>query len=91
MIFCAARKLSYIFYFLEVRIMRIILDTDKKTITVPWNYAKKIDEMNKIVAESGAENAIKWDFKNYIQQAWEHAMNNTDKCLIVAQKPERKK
>ena len=71
--------------------MRIILDTDKKTITVPWNYAKMIDEMNKIVAESGAENATKWDFKNYIQQAWDYAMNNTDNCLIVAQKPERKK
>ena len=47
--------------------------------------------MNKIVAESGAENATKWDFKNYIQQAWDYAINNTDKCLIVAQKPERKK
>ena len=42
------------FLFLEVRIMRIILDSDKKTITVPWNYAKKIDEMNKIGADSGA-------------------------------------
>ena len=26
--------------------MRIILDTDKKLITVPWNYAAKLDEMN---------------------------------------------
>ena len=51
---------------------------------------KKIDEMNKIVAESGAKDAKKWDFKNYIQQAWDHAMNNTDSCLIVAQKPDRK-
>ena len=25
--------------------MRIILDTDKKTITVPWNYQKKLDEI----------------------------------------------
>lgn len=33
--------------------MRIILDTDKKTITVPWNYAQKLDEMNRIVAEAG--------------------------------------
>ena len=23
--------------------MRIILDTEKKTITVPWNYQKKLD------------------------------------------------
>lgn len=26
--------------------MRIILDTDKKTITVPWNYQQKLDEIN---------------------------------------------
>ena len=25
--------------------MRIVLDTDKKTITVPWNYAAKIEEL----------------------------------------------
>ena len=27
--------------------MRIILDTEKKTITVPWNYQQKLDELNK--------------------------------------------
>ena len=31
--------------------MRIILDTDKKTITVPWNYQAKLDEYNKMVME----------------------------------------
>lgn len=70
--------------------MRIILDTDKKTITVPWNYAQKIEEMNKIVKASGATDAKVWDFKNLIQEAWDHAMANTDTCLIVAQKPKRK-
>lgn len=29
--------------------MRIILDTDKKTITVPWNYAAKLEEYNNMV------------------------------------------
>ena len=29
--------------------MRIILDTDKKTITVPWNYQQKLDEINRII------------------------------------------
>ena len=29
--------------------MRIILDTDKKTITVPWNYAAKLEEINRII------------------------------------------
>ena len=41
--------------------MRIILDTDKKTITIPWNYAQKLDEMNKIIEAAGGEGAKKWD------------------------------
>ena len=36
--------------------MRIILDTDKKTITVPWNYTDKLAAMNHIIREAtGAE------------------------------------
>ena len=31
--------------------MRIILDTDKRTITVPWNYQAKLDEINRIIME----------------------------------------
>ncbi len=31
--------------------MRVVLDTDKKTITVPWNYQAKLDEYNKMVME----------------------------------------
>ena len=44
------RQLSYIFL-LEETIMRIILDTDKKTITVPHNYQQKLNDMNKLIAE----------------------------------------
>ena len=33
--------------------MRIVLDTDKKTITVPWNYAAKLDELNEIIEQGG--------------------------------------
>ena len=29
--------------------MKIILDIDKKTITVPWNYSDKLAAMNKII------------------------------------------
>ena len=43
------RQLSYIFL-LEETIMRIILDTDKKTITVPHNYQQKLNDMNKLIA-----------------------------------------
>ena len=31
--------------------MRIILDTDKKTITVPWNYQDKLNAMNAMIME----------------------------------------
>ncbi len=31
--------------------MRIILDTDKKTIMLPWNYRAKLEEINKLIAD----------------------------------------
>ena len=31
--------------------MRIILDTDKKTITVPWNYQDKLNGINEIIIQ----------------------------------------
>ena len=46
--------------------MRIILDTDKKTITVPWNYTAKLEEINKMIAEYGGANAPKKTFSGYI-------------------------
>ena len=70
--------------------MRIVLDTDKKTITVPWNYAAKLDEMNKIIDAAGGKDAKKWDFKNYILENFNYCMENTDTCLKVADKPARK-
>lgn len=33
--------------------MRVILDTDKKTITVPWNYSDKLAEINRIIKDGG--------------------------------------
>ena len=68
--------------------MRIILDTDKKTITVPWNYAAKLEELNKIIKDGGGSK--KYDFKSYLQEAWNNCMDNTDQCLKVAEKPARK-
>lgn len=32
--------------------MRIILDTDKKTITVPWNYTAKLEEINNAIRDA---------------------------------------
>lgn len=67
--------------------MRIILDTDKKTITVPWNYQKKLDEMNKMIMQlTGDESKMK-TFSGYVKECWDEAIKNTDKNLIVGQKP----
>ena len=69
--------------------MRIVLDTDKKTITVPWNYAAKIEELNRIIEEGGGNK--KYTFKTYIDEAWQFCMANTDKHLKVADKPIKRK
>lgn len=71
--------------------MRIILDTDKKTITVPWNYAAKLDEMNRIIVEATGDESKKKTFVGYLQECWDAAMSDTDKNLKVADKPARKK
>ena len=69
--------------------MRIILDTDKKLITVPWNYAAKLDELNRIIADGGGNK--KYDFKSFLQENWDACMADTDKHLKVAEKPIKKK
>lgn len=46
--------------------MRIILDTDKKTITVPWNYQTKLDEYNQMVMEISGDESKKKTFKTFI-------------------------
>ena len=68
--------------------MRIILDTDKKTITVPWNYSDKLAQMNKIIEEAGGEKKL--DFVDYIDDIWKYAIENSDECLKTASKPNRK-
>ena len=37
--------------------MKIVLDTDKKTITVPWNYSAKLEEINRMIKEFGGPDA----------------------------------
>lgn len=68
--------------------MRIILDTDKKTITVPWNYSVKLEELNRIIEDGGGTK--KYDFKNFLQENWDYCMKDTDKHLVVAQRPLKK-
>lgn len=54
--------------------MRIILDTDKKTITVPWNYQQKLDEMNKLIMEVTDDESKKKDYMGYLNECWEEAI-----------------
>lgn len=71
--------------------MRIILDTDKKTITVPWNYQQKLDKMNELIMEVTNDNKDKKKtFDGYIREVFEEAMKDTDKNLIVGKAPKRK-
>jgi len=71
--------------------MRIILDTDKKTITVPWNYQQKLDKMNELIMEvTGDDKNKKKTFDGYIREVFEEAMKDTDKNLIVGKAPKRK-
>ena len=70
--------------------MRIILDTDKKEIIVPWNYAKKLEEINRIGKDFGGEGFEKQTFTSYLNKVWEECMKDTDAHLRVADKPVKK-
>ena len=57
--------------------MRIILDTDKKTVTVPWNYMEKLEAMNKIIVEATGDESKKKTFDGYLRECWDEAMFKT--------------
>lgn len=67
--------------------MRIVLDTDKKIITVPWNYAAKLAEINRIIKDGGGSK--QYSFSSYLNEIWQQCMDNTDEHLKVADKPVR--
>lgn len=71
--------------------MKIILDTDKKTITVPYNYSEKLAEINGIAQELGGENVAKQTFTGYIDKIWKECMADSDRHIVTAQKPNRSK
>ena len=84
------RQLSYIFL-LEESIMRIILDTDKKTITVPHNYQQKLNDMNKLIAEYSGGAMKPKTFTGYIDEIWKECIANSDQCVVTGKKPTSKK
>jgi len=57
--------------------MRIILDTDKKTITVPWNYTEKLKAMNAMIMEISGDESKKKTFSGFLNECWQYAMWNT--------------
>ena len=67
--------------------MKIILDTDKKTITVPWNYTAKLEEINRMVKEFGGADAKTKTFSGYIDECWREAMTHSDMQLKTAPRP----
>ena len=69
--------------------MRIILDTDKKQIIVPWNYQAKLDDINKIAKEFGGKDSKTVTFTGYIDDIWKECIKNSDKCVKTGQKPVR--
>ena len=67
--------------------MKIILDTDKKTITVPWNYTVKLEEINRMVKEFGGPDAKIKPFSGYLTECWEEAMKHSDTQLKTTPRP----
>ena len=71
------------------REMRIILDTDKKTITVPWNYSAKLEAINNMIRDAVGDDSKKKTFSGYLNECWKYAMDHSDTNLKTAQKPKR--
>lgn len=63
----------------------------QKTITVPWNYTYKLEEMNKMIMEISGDESKKKTFSGYLGECWQYAMKNSDTNLKTAQKPKRYK
>lgn len=71
--------------------MKIILDTDTRTITVPWNYAAKLEELNKLIRSITDDPSKQKTFSGYINECWREAMADADGRVLTAPKPINKK
>lgn len=67
--------------------MRVILDTDKKTITVPWNYQKKLKEINQIIMDATGDESKQKTFTGYIDEIWKEAISKSDEGVIKGKPP----
>ena len=66
---------SYIFYLLEEKKMRFIIDTELERIIVPESFFNQIDKMNKVLIENNAADK-KIDYVKYINDAIAKAQQN---------------
>ncbi len=71
--------------------MRVILDTEKKQIILPWNYRQKLEAYNDMVMQISGDESKKKDFKSFVDDVWKECMANSDKCLMTADKPKKAK
>ena len=71
--------------------MRIILDTENKTITVPWNYQQKLDNYNQMVMEISNDESKKKTFISFMYDIWEECIKDSDRCVVTGKKPEKKR
>lgn len=67
--------------------IHIILDTDKKTITVPWNYQDKLNAMNAMIMEITGDESKKKMFKGYIDEIWQECIKDSDKHVVTGRRP----
>lgn len=68
------RKRTFSIY-MEDKIMRIILDTNKGRIILPKSFFSELDKMNKILAEGGSDK--KWTAEEYVKEQFNKAIGET--------------
>lgn len=71
--------------------MRIILDTDKRTITVPWNYSAKLDELNRLIMSITDDPSKQKTFSGFMDECWREAIGHAEERIIVAPKPVKRR
>ena len=69
--------------------MKVILDTDKKTITVPYNYMDKLNEINKMIKQYAPQAELE-TFTGYIDKIWLECIDNSDEHVRTGEKPKKK-
>ena len=69
--------------------MKVILDTDKKTITVPYNYMDQLNEINKMIKQYAPQAELE-TFTGYIDKIWRECIDNSDEHVRTGEKPKKK-